>query len=72
MARYYRSDLRFDVAAINKRAEDAGVDSYLRVEGRNGYTALDEHDRKTGKCFRNIECGTPKECLAAAITWASA
>ena len=69
MTRYLRNDLRFDVAEINKRAEDAGRDTYLRVEGRNGYTGLDEHSRSTGKCLRNIQCGTPKECLSAAIIW---
>lgn len=69
MARYMRADLRHDLQGINDRAAAAGRDTYLRAEGRNGYTGLDEHSRKDDRCIRNIECGTPKECLNAAMFW---
>lgn len=70
MARYTREDLRFDLIALNKRVKDAGGKTMLDVEGRNGYTGLDEYNSETGRCIRNIECGTPSKCLTAALTWA--
>ncbi len=72
MARYTREDLRFDLIALNKRVREAGGKTYLRAEGRNGYTGLDEHYIDTNRCARNIECGNPRECLNAATDWALA
>ena len=69
MSRYMRTDLRNDLLAINLTALEQKRDTYLRAEGRNGYTGLDEHRRSDDGCIRNIQCGTPKECLAAAHQW---
>lgn len=70
MARYMRETLRNDLKNINEIAEARGRNTYLVAAGRNGYTGLDEHERGTNRCLRNIECGTPKECLTAALEWA--
>ena len=70
MVRYMRDDLRNDLKNINEIAEARGRNTYLVAAGRNGYTGLDEHERGTNRCLRNIECGTPKECLTAALEWA--
>lgn len=72
MTRYTREDLRFDLIALNKRVKDAGGKTMLDVEGRNGYTGLDEYNSETGRCIRNIECGNPRKCLNAAMDWALA
>lgn len=70
MARYMREDLRNDLKGINEIAKERGKVTYLAAEGRNGYTGLDEYSSITNRCIRNIECGTPKECLNAALEWA--
>lgn len=70
MARYMRDDLRNDLKGINAIAKERGMKTYLIAEGRNGYTGLDEHDSITHRCIRTIKCGTPKECLSAALAWA--
>ena len=70
MARYTRDTLRNDLTGINDIAKARGSKTYLVAEGRNGYTGLDEPEIGTDRCLRNIECGTPKECLTAALNWA--
>jgi hypothetical protein len=70
MARYMREDLRNDLKGINDIAKERGKVTYLSAEGRNGYTGLDEYSSITNRCIRNITCGTPKECLTAALEWA--
>lgn len=69
MSRYLRNDLRSDLVEINALAENRGMNTYLRAEGRNGYTGLDEHERGTDRCLRNIQCGSPRECYTAAMEW---
>ena len=70
MARYMREDLRNDLKKINDVAKARGKHTYLEAQGRNGYTGLDEYSSITQRCIRNIECGTPNECLTAALEWA--
>lgn len=67
--RYMRDDLRSDLVAINAIAENKSMNTYLVAEGRNGYTGLDEHERGTNRCLRNITCGSPRECYTAAMEW---
>lgn len=72
-SRYTVKDLRADVAELNKTLKPSGY--YLDVECRNGYTGLDEYrvstdPAKRDTCVRNIECGSPRECLAAANAYA--
>lgn len=73
MARYMRSNLEQDIEGINKTGGRNGRTTYLKVEARNGYTAIDEYTVKAGRavCLRNIECGTPRECESAAWEWAA-
>jgi hypothetical protein len=70
MARYTRSQLRHDLNAINELVKGRDGKTYLEAQGRNGYTGLDEYCIDTKKCIRNIQCGTPAECLSAANNWA--
>ncbi len=61
--------LMLDIEILNKEIEHTGV--YVYAQSRNGYTGLDEYEgkysqRDSGKCIRNLKCGTPKECLIAA------
>lgn len=70
MARYMRDDLRNDLKGINEIAKERGKVTYLAAEGRNGYTGLDEYSSSTHRCIRTIKCGTPIECLTAALAWA--
>ena len=70
MARYMRDDLRNDLKNINEVAKERGKVTYLEAQGRNGYTGLDEYSSITNRCIRTIKCGTPKECLHAALEWA--
>lgn len=67
--RYTKNDLIADLKEINAELKHTGY--YLVAESRNGYTGLDlfRGDPATGKhgtCVRNIECGSPRECLEAA------
>lgn len=74
MARYMRSNLEQDIDGINKTGGRNGRTTYLKVQARNGYTAVDEYGVNTaGKtvCIRNIQCGTPRECESAAWEWAA-
>ena len=68
MARYTIVNLRADIKDINEA--NASAPTKLRVLPRNGYIGLDEmgHD---GRCIRNIECGSARECLTAAQLWSS-
>jgi hypothetical protein len=66
--RYTFKALQSDIQDINKTLEERKSNKRLTVENRNGYTAVDicrleQLDKKT--CERNLECGTPRECLAA-------
>ncbi len=70
--RYTRSDLHEDIKAINETLAGSGY--YIFAQGRNGYTGLDEYkgdpnQRDSGKCIRNLQCGTPRECLQAALSY---
>lgn len=74
MARYMRSNLEQEIESINKTGSRNGRTTYLKVQARNGYTAIDEYSVKTGGsaiCLRNIQCGTPRECASAAWEWAA-
>lgn len=69
MSRYTRSSLENDLKEINQQLKGTGY--YLAAQGRNGYTGLDEYkgdpsEGDSGKCIRNLQCGTPKECFEAA------
>jgi hypothetical protein len=72
MARFTIHDLREELGQLNTRVENAGGGTYLSAESRNGYTGLDEYSIVTDKCIRNIACGSPRECLIAAMDWALA
>ena len=69
MARYMRTDLTRDLESINADAKNAGRNTYLYAQGRNGYTGLDEYNND-GRLLRTIKCGTPRECYTAALEWA--
>lgn len=67
--RYTLKDLQADIKELNQTLIASGY--YLYADSRNGYTALDEYrvdpsKAKGGICVANIECGSPRECLAAA------
>jgi hypothetical protein len=73
MPRYTRKNLQQDLIEINKSIEHTG--HYVAAQGRNGYTGLDEYEGvssagNSGRCIRNLQCGTPKECLLAAELYA--
>ena len=69
MVRYMRENLRNDLKGINEIAKERGKVTYLEAQGRYGYTGLDEYSSITNRCIRSIKCGTPKECLTAALEW---
>lgn len=68
MTRYTSKALKNDVVTLNKELEEQGSEYRFVVGGRNGYTAIDlatveQMQRKV--VGRNLECGTPRECLNA-------
>lgn len=68
-ARFTKNDLDHALNDINVALKPTG--HYLKAASRNGYTGLDLYSGDGslghgGKCLRNIECGTPRECLEAA------
>lgn len=74
MARYTSKALQQDLKEINVMIQKATNGRYfLEAQSRNGYTGLDlyrmEGDRR--KCERNIQCGSPRECLEAAESYKS-
>ncbi|WAX21446.1 hypothetical protein [Stenotrophomonas phage RAS14] len=74
MARYMRSNLEQEIEAINQTGGRNGRTTYLKVQARNGYTAIDEYSVRQGGgaiCLRNIQCGTPRECRESAMEWAA-
>ncbi|QDJ96221.1 hypothetical protein Xoosp13_34 [Xanthomonas phage Xoo-sp13] len=70
MARYTNKMLDHDLKGINEIAKERGGTTYLKETRRNGYTGLDEYSIETNKCIRNLQCGTPNECLSTALNWA--
>jgi len=71
-SRYTRKSLYADLKDINKGLIGTGY--YLAANGRNGYTGVDEYvgdasEGTGGRCVRNIKCGTPRECLEAALEY---
>lgn len=73
MNRYTRNMLEQDLQTINQKISSTGY--YLAAQGRNGYTGIDEYqgdasEGTAGRCIRNIECGTPRQCFEAAKTYA--
>ena len=67
MSRFTRKDLDAALATINDTAAKLGSPLSLHAQSRNGYTGLDLYNAKG--CERNITCGTPRECSAAAYEW---
>jgi hypothetical protein len=64
MGKYTKNQLQKDIELLNKKLERLNVPQRLSCEGRNNYRAIDIYEGKT--CLRNLACGTPRECLAAA------
>lgn len=60
MTRYTQKALATDVAEMNEILSSHG--HMIKVGSRNGYTAVDLA-HLGGKVIRNIQCGTPRECL---------
>lgn len=70
--RYTEKALQADIRELNETLKPSGY--FLRVDSRNGYTAIDEYRADSTKasgaaCVRNIECGTPRECWDAACNY---
>jgi hypothetical protein len=66
--RYTANALKVDVELLNKELEKQGNEFRFVVGGRNGYTAIDlatVEQMKRHVSTRNLECGTPRECLNA-------
>lgn len=66
--RYTFNALKADVETLNKELEDRGSGYRFVVGGRNGYTAVDlarVEQIQNHTCERNLECGSPRECLEA-------
>jgi len=62
--RYTIKALRLDLEKYNASLAKYGHTYSLKAEARNGYTGLDLYEGD--KCLRNLECGTPRECLNGA------
>lgn len=81
--RYTNNQLSADLELLNEKLErlyqlnsdfypDKAALLYFVVGQRNGYSAVDlatKEDIERHCTFRNLECGTPRECLDAAQTW---
>lgn len=64
--RYTENALRHDIAAINRELADSASAYFYKVCPRNNYCAVDIYEVDAlgkKKILREIECGTPKECL---------
>ena len=69
MKRYTQKDFKEDLFYINTNDVLSGVVRFAGFGARNGYSAVDEYVvASNGTIFlqRNIECGTPRECIRAA------
>lgn len=67
------SELRKNIAVINRTLAISGSNYYLETGGRNGYQALDLcyiDGQGAERCMRNLEGGTSRECLSRA--WSEA
>jgi hypothetical protein len=73
MKRYTSKSLEHDLKSINTRLEAIGHDKRLQVGGAYGRTYLELRtaDDNKGCILRNLEQGTPRECLAAAHAYVS-
>ena len=72
--RYTYNRLKEDIAALNKELEERGHEYRFQLGHRNGYTAIDlarTQQHKRGTCVRNIQCGSPRECLTACENYIS-
>ena len=67
MSRFTRKDLDDALTTIYATAAKLGSIYSLEAQSRNGYTGLDLFRGKV--CERNVTCGTPRECSAAAYEW---
>lgn len=70
--RFTAKDLDASIKVINDDAKAAGRQTFLKALARNGYLGLDEYELRadgSSRCIRNLECGTPRECLATAKEW---
>lgn len=70
--RYTANALKSDVIRLNKELEEQGNEFRFVVGGRNGYTAVDlatVEQQSRHVLSRNLECGTPRECLEACYTF---
>lgn len=68
MKRYTGKSLEADVVRFNEQLEARGDAYRFAVEYRNNYTAIDlatPEQLARYCCARNLECGTPRECLNA-------
>lgn len=71
MSRYTVKTLKQDVETINESLAFGGSAYSFEVSERNGYTAIDlikidVHGEYN--CERNIEAGTPRECITRAYS----
>lgn len=69
MNRYTGKALEKDIIAMNQQLESIGSELFFVIGYRYNYTAIDLATKKQLErhcCHRNLETGTPRECLAAA------
>ena len=69
MNRYTGKSLEADIAAINETLAKLNAEYRLEVGYRYNYTAVDlatPEQLARHCCQRNLETGTPRQCLAAA------
>lgn len=70
MSRFTKTDLRDGLRRLNRAQLDSGSAYFYREQGRNGYQAVDLYgidEEGAAMCLRNVECGTSRECYAAAV-----
>jgi hypothetical protein len=68
MKRYTFKSLQADIQALNKKLEDRNDPHRFVIDSRNNYTAIDlaRPNQLAGHTVvRNLECGTPRQCLNA-------
>jgi hypothetical protein len=66
--RYTVKDLAKDIQLLNAKLKEAKSAYYFRLDQRNGFTAIDlatPEQLQKHTCTRNLELGTPRQCLAA-------
>lgn len=64
--RFTKSFLDQQLVDLNAEMKPFGFE--IKATSRNGYTAVDLYG-DNGKCIRNIECGSPRECWSAAVDY---